>query len=253
MKAKIILLLFVCALTAQAATEQRNDSLSVDNPKKNSYFQPQQLILPGALITVGAFGINHRGMQSVNEEIRNGFECLRGDCRFHADDYLQYVPVASHVLLGLTGVKSKHPFRERLAVAATAYIALGVLVNGTKWIVDVKRPDSEALNSFPSGHTATTFMGAELVRMEYGLGYGLGAYGIALGVGFLRMYNDRHWFTDVLAGAGIGILSARIGYWMLPYERKLFGWDKKKNGTFAVLPSYDVNSKSWGVAFSCNF
>ncbi|MBQ1177891.1 MAG: phosphatase PAP2 family protein, partial [Bacteroidaceae bacterium] len=85
---------------------------------------------------------------------------------------------------------------------------------------------------FPSGHTATTFMGAELVRIEYGDEHpwlAAGAYTLATAVGVLRVYNDRHWFTDVFAGAGVGILSARIGYWLLPYTRqvmhRLTGWD----------------------------
>ena len=71
-------------------------------------------------------------------------------------------------------------------------------------------------------------MGAELMREEYGNAWGAGAYVIAGGVAFLRMYNDRHWLNDVIAGAGVGILAARIGYWLLPLERKLFRWEKKK-------------------------
>lgn len=84
-------------------------------------------------------------------------------------------------------------------VAATSYLAMGMLVKGMKWVINEQRPDSYAENSFPSGHTATVFMGAELVRSEYGLGYGVGAYTIATGVAFLRLYNGRHWLSDVLA------------------------------------------------------
>ena len=47
--------------------------------------------------------------------------------------------------------------------------------------------------------------------IEYGGGSGAGAYAVAAGVGFMRMYNGRHWLHDVVAGAGVGILSARIG------------------------------------------
>ena len=104
--------------------------------------------------------------------------------------------------------------------------------------------------SFPSGHTATVFMGAELVRMEYKDSsplYGIGAYTIACGVAFLRLYNERHWCNDVLAGAGIGILSARIGYWLLPFEKKLFGLDKKKSRVnLAASPYYNHFSKEYG-------
>lgn len=93
-------------------------------------------------------------------------------------------------------------------------------------------------------------MGAELVRMEYKDSsplYGIGAYTIACGVAFLRLYNERHWCNDVLAGAGIGILSARIGYWLLPFEKKLFGLDKKKSRVnLAASPYYNHFSKEYG-------
>ena len=37
------------------------------------------------------------------------------------------------------------------------------------------------------------------------------------------MYNNRHWLTDVAAGAGIGILSTKIAYWLYPFlNSKLF-------------------------------
>ena len=112
---------------------------------------------------------------------------------------------------------------DRSLERVTSYVALGAIVNSIKYTVREPRPDGSANNSFPSGHTATTFMGAELVRIEYGDDspwYSVGAYTVAIAVGALRVYNNRHWFTDVFAGAGVGILSARIGYWMLPYTRK---------------------------------
>lgn len=130
----------------------------------------------------------------------------------------------------------------------------GILVNGTKYFVDEKRPDSSAQNSFPSGHTATVFMGAELVRSEYGIGYGIGAYLVAGGVAFLRLYNDRHWLNDVVAGAGFGILSARIGYWLLPVNRKLFRLDKKKSATvIATSPFYQPDNHAFGAALAIRF
>ena len=99
-------------------------------------------------------------------------------------------------------------------------------------------------------------MGAELVRTEYKYAspwYGIGAYTIATGVGFLRLYNNRHWVSDVIAGAGVGILSARIGYWLLPFERKLFGWDNKEDRMLVAVPYYQPNTKSLGASFSMVF
>ncbi len=41
---------------------------------------------------------------------------------------------------------------------------------------------------------------------------GVGAYTAATATGFMRLANDRHWFSDVLAGAGFGILVIELGY-----------------------------------------
>lgn len=188
---------------------------------------------------------------SVKDDVREGFHDLRGECRFKADDYLQYLPVAANVGLGFVGAKPRHSFRERVVATATAYAAMGIMVNTTKYAINEKRPDSGALNSFPSGHTATAFMGAELVREEYGTGYGIGAYTLAAGIAFMRLYNDRHWLNDIIAGAGVGILSARIGYWLLPWERKILGWDKC-NASVSLMPVYNPIAHSASISLVAN-
>ena len=115
-----------------------------------------------------------------------------------------------------------------------------------------RRPDSPKHNSFFSGHTATAFTGAELVRIEYGWGYGAAAYAMATSVGFLRVYNKRHWVGDVLAGAGVGILCANAGYWMLPVWHKLFKIDQKKKSkpTVVAAPFYTQEDKAAGLSCS---
>ena len=105
--------------------------------------------------------------------------------------------------------------------------------------------------SFPSGHTATAFAGAELVRAEYGWGYGIAAYTVATGVAFMRLYNNRHWLNDVLAGAGVGIVSAQIGYWMLPLSRKIFKMDRRK--ALVSTPMYYPEQNALGMACAMSF
>ena len=141
---------------------------------------------------------------------------------------------------------------------ATSYLTMGILVNGLKYTVREPRPyNPNVRNSFPSGHTATAFMGAELVRMEYkdaSVWYGLSAYVVASGIGVLRVWNERHWATDVLAGAGIGILSARVAYWLLPFERRLFGLDKKQKASDMVaIPYYSPTDRSFGASLALTF
>jgi len=91
-------------------------------------------------------------------------------------------------------------------------------------------------------------MGAELVRMEYGGWYGIGAYTIAVGVGFMRMYNGRHWQHDVVAGAGVGILSARVGEWSCRLWQKIFQTNGKKENDLVFTPvAIPVNGGYYGV------
>ena len=239
---------FLCHVLMGWAQQPDCDSIS-PNPDR---FQLKQLIIPSAMITVGSFGVENGWFNSVNHDVKDGFEDLRKDKRFRIDDYLQYLPVTANVTLALLGAKSKHSFRERVAATATAYAAMGLMVNVTKVSVRERRPGSGARNSFPSGHTATAFMGAELVREEYGMGYGFGAYAVATSIAFLRMYNNRHWLNDVIGGAGVGILSARIGYWLLPWESRLFGWNKKKTA-ISVTPSYQPEDKSLGMGVFIQF
>ena len=219
--------------------------LQLESPS-TLHFQPKSLILPGSLIAVGAFGVNNGWFRGIRNDVRKGMADLRGDHYLHIDDQLQYLPVAANIGLGLAGVKGRHSMRDRLCLTATSYILMGGMVNGLKHTFREKRPDSDTHNSFPSGHTARAFMGAELVRTEYGGGYGIAAYGVATGVTFLRLYNDRHWVNDVFAGAGLGILSVRLAHLLLPLERKVLGWDK--DSQLSIVPT--VSGSDFGLALT---
>jgi len=177
----------------------------------------------------------------------------RGDSgKITADDYFQYLPAAVYAGFGAAGLGDSN-FTEHLAAGATAFGTMTLLVNGLKYTCCRMRPDGSRANSFPSGHTATAFTGAELVRLEYGPWWGAGAYLVATGVGFLRIYNNRHWFTDVLAGAGIGVLSANVAWRLLPLERRWLGIPEGR-GEVTLLPSVmpDRTGRSVSFGFSCS-
>ena len=262
-RANILLTILICALGAQSihATEASGgDSLMrhcmTDTlpDKESAYcFKPAQLIVPGALLAVGTFGVYNSEFKRWNNKVKNIFDRIRKHhCR--ADEYLRFVPVIFYAGADFCGIKAAHPFKERLAAGATAYLAMGAMTEILKYSIREPRPDSDERNSFPSGHTATAFTGAELVRLEYGNWIGAGAYAVAATVGFLRIYNGRHWCNDVLAGAGIGILSARIGYWMLPLYRKWFKWsDTGRNSIMAVAPAYNYASRSFSLNLAYTF
>lgn len=233
-------------LAVAASIRAEGDSLRVASEAR---FRASHVIVPAALIAAGSLGVENGWLVKEKRILRNDLSDLRGGKRLHVDDELQYVPLALNMVLGLTGVGSRHSLRERVAATATACAATALMVNGVKHTVHEKRPYGNRLNSFPSGHTATAFMGAELLREEYGGGIGVGAYALATSIAFLRLYNDRHWLNDVVAGAGVGILSARIGYWLLPTECRLLGWDKGRGTTAAtVVPLYSPACRGVQVA-----
>lgn len=237
--------IIICSgnLQAHAADSECPDSVATDYS-----FKPAKLIAPLALTAAGAVGISTLGgfKHYVNRQIGR----WGGSHNVQIDNYLRFAPAAVYVGLGVCGVKSRNNLRDRVMAGATAYIFMGAIVAGTKACVQERRPDGSGFNSFPSGHVATAFTGAELMRIEYGNGIGAAGYAIAAGVGVLRIYNNRHWYNDVLAGAGIGILCARLGYWLLPLERKLF---KFRARDAVVMPYYSSANRDFGLSFAASF
>ena len=198
-----------------------NKSLTIQN---SSYkFKAQQLIIPTTLIGIGIIGLESDWLKYQNREMREELQ-ENIDKKFTIDDFSQYMPMVAVYGLNLCGIKGKHNFIDRTIILGTAYTLMGITVNSLKTIAKEERPDGTTRNSFPSGHTATAFMGAEFLRREYwkvSPWIGVSGYVIATATGFFRMYNNRHWATDVIAGAGIGILSVQAAYWLYPTIAKI--------------------------------
>jgi membrane-associated phospholipid phosphatase len=114
------------------------------------------------------------------------------------------------------------------------------IVFTAKSVVAKERPDGSGFDSFPSGHTSTAFVAAEFLHREYGgrsVWISAGGYGMAVLMGVSRVYNGRHRVSDVVAGAGIGILSARVVYMVYPYLRKTLSRKGGSHGA-SVFPAY---------------
>jgi hypothetical protein len=205
-------------------------------------FTYKALVVPTLLIGYGAFGIESDPLKGFNTEIREEVK-EHIDTQLTIDDFSQYAPALSVYGLNALGIKGKHNLGDRTVILATSYIIMASTVVGLKKITHVQRPDGSSFDSWPSGHTATAFMGAEFLWQEYkdvSVWYGITGYAVATGTGAFRIYNDRHWFTDVVAGAGIGMLSTKIGYWIHPFIQKtIFGKGKKaKESTASIMPFY---------------
>jgi hypothetical protein len=129
---------------------------------------------------------------------------------------MQYVPALSVYGLNAAGIKGKHTVGRATTSFLYGQVIMALTVSTMKKYTHVQRPDGSSYNSFPSGHTATAFSGATFLHKEYGQYrdpmYSVFGYTMAAATGMGRQLNNRHWISDVLVGAGIGILSTELGY-----------------------------------------
>lgn len=216
-----ILCLIVVALYSTTVSSQQKDSVvavhtthefeaAFNKISDNKIFK--MLHIPVPLFAISALTYSQG---SKFQTMRNSYA---PNFHYRYDDFLQYAPLAAVIGMKLGGVESRSSWGRMLASDAFAMTLMGITVNSMKYSIHRTRPDGSANNSFPSGHTATAFMAATIMHKEYGLTrsplYSIGGYTVATATAFSRQLNNRHWLSDVLAGAGIGILSTELGYFL---------------------------------------
>ena len=166
-----------------------------------------------------------------------------------ADDYTQYIPAVAVFGLDIMGIKAKHNFRDRTFLMASSYLLSTLSVQTMKRTTNIMRPDESDFLSFPSGHTATSFVGAHLLFKEYNTWIGIAGYAVASGTGVMRIFNQKHWVSDVITGAGIGILSVEISCLLLPVFHKLTGINNSKK-SLVIAPAIGKNNYGASLAFT---
>ncbi|MEM9861484.1 MAG: phosphatase PAP2 family protein [Myxococcota bacterium] len=155
-----------------------------------------------------------------------------------ASDILMYSSIAAPVADALLWPAPEGATRGRttyrlLTLDALSYAVSGLFIASTKRLIGRARPYAVDCNadsadarcdlssrneSFISGHTATAFTGASLVCAHQRLrGHSvighlecITAMGMAAATGALRMAGEKHYISDVLAGAAVGILSGYV-------------------------------------------
>lgn len=246
---KIILLIFSIQFT-NAQNTAINDSLKTVS--ENSKFSYASIIAPAALMTYGIVGLNNNSLQKLDENIKS--QIVENNYKkTKIDNFTGVAPAVAVYVLNFAGIEGKHNLKDRSIVIATSYALTGVSTIALKNSTKRQRPDGNTANSFPSGHTAFAFASAEFLWQEYkdvSVWYGISGYVLASGTGVLRMYNNRHWFSDVAMGAGIGILSTKLAYWLLPLINDKIFPVKNKKISYIIIPFY-VDKKA-GLGFVMN-
>jgi membrane-associated phospholipid phosphatase len=206
-------------------------------------------ILPLSLIIIGSSISGSDLEKDIQRDIRKSagsdFECK-------ADDWLRFVPAAGIYIAKFSGVRSKNNFWDMSKNFVTANLISNGTVWGLKKIIDKKRPDGTE-ESFPSGHTNFAFTNAAIMYHEYKDSNQFWAYSgyiFATATGALRMMNNRHYISDVLAGAGIGILTANLVYRFEPLKN----WHPFRMGAekdISIFPH--IGSDFYGISLVIEF
>lgn len=158
------------------------------------------------------------GIMTHNETTRNGFrDFIRNSVsvkRTNIDDIMQHAPLL--ILMGsdLINQPGKAEVGRQLRHFLVAQTSSMLTVYTLKFLTKTVRPNGGP-RSFPSGHTAWVFGNAQLLYHSLKKTHPFWAYvGYvpAIFTGTYRILKDKHWISDVLAGAGIGILSSHFTY-----------------------------------------
>lgn len=234
---------FLCAQV------QSPDSLAIKNTNP---LKVKALIIPAVFITYGALSFGNNPIRDLDLTTKAELQEDHPLFAAHLDNYTQFAPALAVYALNLAGIKGKHS----LVDATGIYVMSTAIMGGSVFLLKKEshrlRPDGSGYNSFPSGHTATAFAAAEFLKQEYkdvSPWYGFAGYAVATATGTLRMYNNKHWLSDVVTGAGIGILSTKLAYCLYPHVKKLL--IGKQTLSYSMVPVYQ--DKSFGLSFHGTF
>jgi membrane-associated phospholipid phosphatase len=241
-----VLLVSTALVSAQSA-----DTLGT-SPNRSRSKAVSVFLAPTLLISAGLASMNDRGLYSSYD----AYECVQSkhpDFHTTADDYLMLVPAAAVYGLNWAGVKGKHKFVDRSLIYLSSLslaLATSTLIKNT---TDVLRPDESDYKSMPSNHTAIAFASATFLFEEYreeSIWYGVAGYTVATATGVLRILNNKHWMSDVLVGAGLGILATECVYWVYPLIKDCLSKNSGKTSWNKLTMIPYLSGRNYGLSLT---
>jgi membrane-associated phospholipid phosphatase len=203
------------------------------------------LVAPALLMGYGFLTLGNPEFLESNEALQSAITGHYAGFHTGLDNYSRYVPLAAVYGLNLAGVEGKHDLVNLSMLFALSSFINNAITKKLKTMTLERRPDYPSFDAFPSGHTSTAFSNAELLHQEYKLQstwYSVGGYSFAVATGALRMLNNRHWLSDVMAGAGVGILSTRLAYVIYPWLQQNINLGHFAKSHMAIAPMYQQGS-----------
>jgi membrane-associated phospholipid phosphatase len=200
------------------------------------------------MLTYGFIALENHTLRDFNYSTKAELQEDNPHFSTTIDNYLQWSPAIAVYALNALGAKGEHNFVDRSLIYGTSTLIMATTVRVLKKATHSQRPDGSNYESFPSGHTATAFAAAEFMRLEYQHSQPLlsmTGYIAAAATGALRMYNNRHWFSDIAGGAGLGILSTQAAYALYPLMKRYLFHPREHSAAF-LMPYYDPELKTAG-------
>jgi membrane-associated phospholipid phosphatase len=197
----LFLALVVCPATAGA---QSFASIFTQLPKDFT-----RLAEPASAIILGSAGASSMALHPKDDEIAR--RANDPDDFFMAGDLLGegVTHAAAGLAVYVTGRVTRNTVVGGLGSdLLRAQLVSGIITDGLKLATDRVRPDGGKY-SFPSGHTSTAFASASVLQEHFGWKVGVPSYVVATYVASSRMAHNRHFISDVVFGAGIGIAAGR--------------------------------------------
>lgn len=220
-------------------------SQNVDSiPSKLTF---KELVFPTSIIGLGFFLNGSRFEKNLQTDLRNR---VGNTFESSIDDYTQYAPIAQMYLADIMGVKSKNHWFDQTKYLFISNAITSAITHSLKNVIDKTRPNGLD-HSFPSGHTTLAFTNATVLFKEFHQTapvFAYSAYAFSVTTGTFRMLNNKHWFSDVLVAAGIGILITDLVYYFEPLKN--FNPFKKSEHISLVPYAADDN---YGFYFSYKF
>ena len=229
----------------------KKDLLTAPDTVKKLHSNPLSLIPPAALIAYGASSFFIKPIRNFDYYVHGRIDRTTPNFHTTAESYFLFTPIAMVYGLNLIGVEGKNRFIDRTALLGLSGGILGVTELSLKHVTHRLRPNAADYYSFPSGHTGAAFLAAEFLAQEYSEKspvYTVIGYTFAVTTGIFRMANRDHWFSDVVAGAGFGILSTKAAYLVYPYIRNALTHTDKQGRKAMVMPTYQDGAP--GLSFA---
>lgn len=244
---RIVFFLFIFSLCLPCFSQIDSTRL-ISNKSQKSFLK--QSIVPLSLIGAGLvvnYSSGFIGKENLQENILKKFPDFYTDI----DDYLLFIPLVTMYTADIFKVPSKND-----AFTQTKYLLIAGLANqlvtfGFKNLLSDTRPNG-GHNSFPSGHTSNSFVIATVLFHEFKetrLALAYSGYLFATATGVLRVLNNEHWVSDVLVGAGIGILIVDLVYRFEPLKN----WNPFKNKKMNAIICPTIMDNKFGLYANLQF